>query len=68
MYVVPSLDLVVWKLGGRDEQYDSAQTKLEIDPRVTRETAAIQDWQETVPDDVAATITLAMIISAVRPR
>jgi CubicO group peptidase (beta-lactamase class C family) len=67
LYVVPSLDLVVWKLGGRDEQYDAAQTKLQIDPRVTRETAAIQDWQETVPDDVAAIKTLAMIISAVRP-
>jgi CubicO group peptidase (beta-lactamase class C family) len=26
IYVVPSLDLVVWKLGGRDEQYNPAAT------------------------------------------
>ena len=28
LYIVPSLDLVVWKLGGRDSQYDSADTGL----------------------------------------
>ncbi len=27
-YVVPSLDLIVWKLGGRDEQYSFANTGL----------------------------------------
>lgn len=29
LYVVPSLDLVVWKLGGRDGQYGTADTGLE---------------------------------------
>ncbi|NLS77391.1 MAG: beta-lactamase family protein [Chloroflexi bacterium] len=28
LYVVPSLDLVAWKLGGRDEQYSPANTGL----------------------------------------
>jgi CubicO group peptidase (beta-lactamase class C family) len=33
LYVVPSLDLVVWKLGGRDGQYSSNDTNLpEPDP------------------------------------
>jgi CubicO group peptidase (beta-lactamase class C family) len=28
LYVVPSLDLVVWKLGGRDEQYNETHTNV----------------------------------------
>lgn len=32
LYVVPSLDLVVYKLGGRDEQYSRANTGLEPPP------------------------------------
>lgn len=34
LYVVPSLDLVVWKLGGRDEQYAPANTGLPASPAV----------------------------------
>jgi CubicO group peptidase (beta-lactamase class C family) len=68
LYVVPSLDLVVWKLGGRDEQYDPAQTGLETDPRAQEEAAPLPDWQATEQDDVAAIETLAMVISAVRSR
>lgn len=29
LYVVPSLETVIWKLGGRDEQYSSANTGIE---------------------------------------
>lgn len=32
LYVVPSLDLIVWKLGGRDEQYHKNNTGLEEPP------------------------------------
>lgn len=32
LYVVPSMDLVVWKLGGRDEQYAPANTGLPASP------------------------------------
>lgn len=28
LFVVPSLDLVIWKLGGRDEQYDESRTNV----------------------------------------
>jgi CubicO group peptidase (beta-lactamase class C family) len=28
LYVVPSLDLVVWKLGGRDDQFSTANTGI----------------------------------------
>jgi CubicO group peptidase (beta-lactamase class C family) len=68
LYMVPSLDLVVWKLGGRDEQYDPAQTGLETDPRAQQETAPRPDWQAAEQDDFAAIETLAMVISAVRSR
>jgi hypothetical protein len=68
LYVVPSLDLVVWKLGGRDEQYDPAQTGLETDPRAQEEAAPLPDWQATEQDDFAAIETLTMVISAVRTR
>ncbi len=38
LYVVPSLDLVVWKLGGRDDQYSSKNTGLpELSPLVNAE-------------------------------
>ena len=30
IYVVPSLDLVVWKLGGTESQYDPALTRLPV--------------------------------------
>lgn len=36
LYVVPTLDLVVWKLGGRDGQYSSANTGLPEPPPLRR--------------------------------
>jgi len=33
-YVVPSLDLIVWKLGGRDDQYRKSNTGLDEPPRL----------------------------------
>jgi CubicO group peptidase (beta-lactamase class C family) len=42
LYVVPSLDLVVWKLGGRDDQDSPANTRMEpirmrcVTPRCAR--------------------------------
>ncbi len=32
LYVVPSMDLVIWKLGGRDEQYATSNTGLPASP------------------------------------
>jgi D-aminopeptidase len=56
IYVVPSLDLVIWKLGGRDEQYPAEQ-------RISgRET-----WKPG-PDTpgAAAARTLQLVVEAVR--
>jgi len=62
LYVVPSLDLVVWKLGGRDEQYDPANTGLEFNPRPG---SARPDWKPSVTDQEAVAETLRLAVAAV---
>jgi CubicO group peptidase (beta-lactamase class C family) len=65
-YVVPSLDLVVFKMGGRDEQYDPRNT------RVAPPTAGTpprhesrQGWKGTVGEDDGPVKTLQMVVEAV---
>lgn len=53
-YVVPSLDLVVWKLGGRDGQYGAAGAH-----------PSRAEWKQTVSDGDAAIGTLEMVLRAV---
>jgi CubicO group peptidase (beta-lactamase class C family) len=58
--VVPSLDLIVWKLGGRDFQYDKRNTMLpEAKPYKER-----AGWKQTVNQDTAALHMLEMIVAA----
>ena len=65
LYVVPSLDLVIWKLGGRDGQYGERDTGMPIHPDAAREARPIKEWKETVPADVAATRTLQIVVGAI---
>jgi CubicO group peptidase (beta-lactamase class C family) len=65
LYVVPSLDLVVWKLGGRDDQYAPANTEMEPHPDAVRNAAPRGDWKATVDADTAARRTLQLVIAAV---
>ncbi|MBS11409.1 MAG: serine hydrolase [Gemmatimonadetes bacterium] len=61
MYVVPSLDMVVWKLGGRDEQFTERNTGLpEIETGDDRE-----GWEKTVEDGEALRGTLKRVCEAV---
>lgn len=63
LYVVPSLDMVVWKLGGRDEQYGQKNTGLpEIETGDDRE-----GWVKQVEDGEALRKTLEMVVDAVQP-
>jgi len=64
LYVVPSLDLVVWKLGGRDGQYSEQDTGLEPLPEVLRETEERPDWQQTVADGQGARRVLELAVAA----
>ncbi|MCW5978688.1 MAG: serine hydrolase [Bryobacteraceae bacterium] len=57
IYVVPSLDLVAFKLAGRDDQY-------EPDPAI-RYDGSREGWSPTVDADAAALRTLELIVSAV---
>ena len=63
VYVVPSLDLVIYKLGGRDGQYDPKDTGL---PAVTdfRYDGSREGWKQTVDDSEASERTLSMVVEA----
>ena len=64
LYVVPSLDLVVWKLGGRDDQYSPANTGMEPHPSAPRSATERDAWKQTVDAETAAG-TLQLVIAAV---
>lgn len=66
LYVVPSLDLIVWKLGGRDEQYTPANTGLKPSPAAKEQVAERNGWKETVDKDTALRKTLQMVVAAVK--
>ncbi|MHB0858885.1 MAG: serine hydrolase domain-containing protein [Anaerolineae bacterium] len=68
LYVVPSLDLVVWKLGGRDRQYDPGDTGLPILPEAAAAEDLRADWREEVTEDAAIRRTLELVVRAIRPR
>ena len=64
LYVVPSLDLIVWKLGGRDSQYDPRDTGLPA--------PAEKEWSKdlgatTLGDGAAAQTTLRLVVQAMLP-
>ncbi|MBN1670619.1 MAG: serine hydrolase [Kiritimatiellae bacterium] len=61
LYVVPSLDLIVWKLGGRDEQFGESNTHLsEVPTNDNRD-----GWTRTVEDGPALRKTLEMVVGAI---
>jgi CubicO group peptidase (beta-lactamase class C family) len=66
LYVVPSLDLVVWKLGGRDEQYDARQTGLEP---VYSYDGSREGWKPPAAarDGVEKTLQMAVAAAGRRP-
>jgi CubicO group peptidase (beta-lactamase class C family) len=68
LYIVPSLDLVVWKLGGRDDQYSPLNTGLPPHPDAVRSIEPREDWKRAVDDDTALRRTLQLVIDAVTQR
>ncbi len=63
-YIVPSLDLVAVKLGGRDEQYDPANTGLAPSPNAGAPPAGA--WKASVEQGVAVRETLRRLVAAAR--
>jgi CubicO group peptidase (beta-lactamase class C family) len=68
LYVVPSLDLVIWKLGGRDGQYSPRDTGMPTHPDAAREARPRESWTETVGYDAAKTGTLQRVVGAIVDR
>jgi CubicO group peptidase (beta-lactamase class C family) len=62
-YVVPSLDLVVFKMGGRDEQYDPKNTGVEPAAEAPRHESR-DGWKSTVGDEDSSLTTLKMVVEA----
>lgn len=65
IYVVPSLDLVVWKLAGRDGQYSEADTGVKLDPAIAAAAAARGEWQASLGEHEGQRQVLAKVIAAI---
>jgi len=66
IYVVPSLDLVVWKLAGRDGQYSEADTGVKLDPAIEAAAAAARSgWMATIGEHEGQRQVLAKVIAAI---
>jgi hypothetical protein len=65
MYVVPSLDLVVYKMGGNEKQYDPALTRM---PVTYPYDGSRDGWKADPAKAADATNkTLAKVVAAVLP-
>lgn len=64
LYIVPSLDLVVWKLGGRDDQY-TQKGLPPLPPSVPEYDGSRDDWKPAVEAGVGVRRTLQLVVSAV---
>ena len=61
LYVVPSLDLIVWKLGGRDAQYLPENTHLPVPDPLPSPLPAIDDGKaHDVQEDYVTTLKLVI--------
>jgi CubicO group peptidase (beta-lactamase class C family) len=66
LYIVPSLDLAVFKLGGRDEQYDPANTGIPPLPEsVFKYDGSREGWRRSVDENAASVRALELVASAV---
>lgn len=66
IYVVPSLDLVVWKLAGRDNQYSKQDTGVKLDPAIEAAAAtARSEWKPTLGEHDGQHQVLARVIAAI---
>ena len=66
IYIVPSLDMVIYKMGGNESQYDPALTRLPVKYSYDGSRA---NWKPSDPKVVgdATGRTLQMVVSAASP-
>jgi hypothetical protein len=65
LYIVPSLDLVVWRLGGRDSQYRQSNTGMAPHPATVEAMRSRKGWKQTVESRTGLYKTLEKIVDAV---
>lgn len=66
IYVVPSLDLVVFKMAGRDSQYSAENTQMEPTPDFKYD-GSREDWKPAEnPDPDPYHTTLQLVLAALR--
>jgi len=65
IYVVPSLDLVVWKLGGRDEQYAPSNTGLATHPDAARNAQLREGWKKTEETTATLRKVLQLVVASI---
>jgi CubicO group peptidase (beta-lactamase class C family) len=65
LYVVPSLDLVIWKMGGRDEQYAEANTGRVQTAEALAAGAERGEWKQSVPTATGTRRVLELAVEAV---
>jgi CubicO group peptidase (beta-lactamase class C family) len=68
LYVVPSLDLVVWKLAGRDSQYQERDTGVKLDAAMVQAAAARREWSASLGEREGQREVLAKVIAAIGHR
>jgi CubicO group peptidase (beta-lactamase class C family) len=62
LYIIPSMNLVIWKLGGRDEQYSRSNTGLPEPPY----DGSREGWTPGSVQDDAVEKTLRMVVEKFR--
>ncbi|MCX8038166.1 MAG: serine hydrolase [Candidatus Sumerlaeia bacterium] len=65
LYVVPSLDLVVWKLAGRDSQYGESDTGVPLLEEAAKAGETRKDWKATVSEREGERRVLQKVIEAI---
>lgn len=64
-YVVPSLNLVVWKLAGRDGQYSESDTGIPAHPEAMKAEDNREGWNGTVDGREAITKAIEMVVESI---
>jgi CubicO group peptidase (beta-lactamase class C family) len=66
LYVVPTLDLVVWKLAGRDGQYQERDTGVPLDPAIVAAAQSRSDWKPSLNEREGQREVLRKVVAAVQ--
>jgi CubicO group peptidase (beta-lactamase class C family) len=65
LWIIPSLDLVVWRLAGRDDQYDEANTGIPLTAEILNAAEPRKDWKSTMPRNVAERQIISNVVASV---